>query len=128
VRNGTILVTGSSGHLGEALVRVPRARGRAVIGLDRKPGPYTGITGDITDRELVREVLSPAAAPSGITGVLHAATLHKPHVISHSKRVFIDVNWCLYSLTDGLRSCRRLCVGTCIGNCNVSCKCMGFIK
>jgi nucleoside-diphosphate-sugar epimerase len=92
VRNGAIVVTGSSGHLGEALVRVLRARGHAVMGLDRKPGPYTGVTGDITDRGLVREALSLAAVPSGITGVLHAATLHKPHVISHSKRDFIDVN------------------------------------
>jgi UDP-glucose 4-epimerase len=92
VRDGTILVTGSSGHLGEALVRVLRARGRAVMGLDRKPGPYTDITGDITDRGLVRDVLAGEARPGGISGVLHLATLHKPHVISHSKRDFIDVN------------------------------------
>jgi nucleoside-diphosphate-sugar epimerase len=69
-----------------------RAQGRAVTGLDRKPGPYTDVTGDITDRGLVREVLSAGAVRPGITGVLHAATLHKPHVISHSKRDFIDVN------------------------------------
>jgi nucleoside-diphosphate-sugar epimerase len=86
VRNGTILVTGSSGHLGEALVRVLRARGQGAIGLDRKPGPFTTITGDITDRGVVGEALR------GVTGVLHAATLHKPHVISHAKRDFIDVN------------------------------------
>ena len=30
----TILVTGSSGHLGEALVRCLRERGRSVAGLD----------------------------------------------------------------------------------------------
>jgi UDP-glucose 4-epimerase len=92
VRDGTVLVTGSSGHLGEALVRVLRARGRAVIGLDRKPGQYTDVVGDITDRALVREVLCGGAAPAGISGVLHCATLHKPHVISHCKRDFIDVN------------------------------------
>jgi len=86
VHDGGILVTGSSGHLGEALVRVLRDRGQPVIGLDRKPGPCTGVSGDITDRGLVRHVLA------GVTGVLHAATLHKPHVISHSKRDFIDVN------------------------------------
>ena len=92
MRDGAILVTGSSGHLGEALVRVLRARGRAVLGLDRKPGPYTDVTGDITDRGLVREVLSGAAVAPGISGVLHTATLHKPHVTSHSKRDFVDVN------------------------------------
>jgi len=92
VRNGAILVTGSSGHLGEALVRVLRARGQPVTGFDRKPGPYTDVTGDIADRGLVREALALAAASSGVAGVLHTATLHKPHVISHAKRDFIDVN------------------------------------
>jgi nucleoside-diphosphate-sugar epimerase len=88
VRDGTVLVTGSSGHLGEALVRVLRARGRGVVGLDRKPGQYTDVIGDITHRGLVREVLS----GGGTSGVLHCATLHKPHVISHAKRDFVDVN------------------------------------
>lgn len=85
--DGEILVTGSSGHLGEALVRVLREQGRDPVGLDRKPGPYTGITGDIADRALVRDVLS-----GGFTAVLHAATLHKPHVGSHSRQEFIDAN------------------------------------
>jgi UDP-glucose 4-epimerase len=98
VKGEKILVTGSSGHLGEALVRVLReqshedqrrdGQGSAVTGLDRKPGPYTDITGDITDRAAVREAL----AASGSTAVIHAATLHKPHVGSHGKQAFIDTN------------------------------------
>jgi nucleoside-diphosphate-sugar epimerase len=92
VRNDVILVTGSSGHLGEALVRLAQAEGHRVIGLDRKPGPRTTITGDITDRALVRDVLSGGAGAGAITRVLHAATLHKPHVASHAKRDFVDVN------------------------------------
>jgi nucleoside-diphosphate-sugar epimerase len=99
VEGERILVTGSSGHLGEALVRVLRerhaegARGDAqcpgaVTGLDLRPGPYTGITGDIADRDAVREAL----AASGATAVIHAATLHKPHVGSHGKQAFIDTN------------------------------------
>jgi UDP-glucose 4-epimerase len=88
VKSEKILVTGSSGHLGEALVRVLREVASPVVGLDRKPGPCTDIIGDITDRAAVREAL----AGSGSTAVIHAATLHKPHVGSHGKQAFIDTN------------------------------------
>ncbi|HEY1345954.1 MAG TPA: NAD-dependent epimerase/dehydratase family protein, partial [Streptosporangiaceae bacterium] len=44
-----VLVTGSSGHLGEALVRVLRGQGRDVVGLDLLPSPYTTVTGPVTD-------------------------------------------------------------------------------
>jgi UDP-glucose 4-epimerase len=90
VKTDNVLVTGSSGHLGEALVRVLRSGSRdgAVTGLDRKPGPYTDITADITDRSAVRQAL----ADSDATAVIHAATLHKPHVGSHGKQAFVDTN------------------------------------
>lgn len=87
VSRDAIVVTGSSGHLGEALVRVLRERGAATIGLDRKPGPFTDITGDIAERRDVRDALADGAA-----AVLHAATLHKPHVASHARQAFIDAN------------------------------------
>jgi UDP-glucose 4-epimerase len=77
-----VLVTGSSGHLGEALMRVvPDA-----VGLDVLPSPYTTIVGSVADRELVRGALE------GVGAVLHAATLHKPHVGSHSRQEFVDTN------------------------------------
>jgi UDP-glucose 4-epimerase len=81
-----ILVTGSSGHLGEGLMRVLRADGADVVGFDILPGTHTDIVGSIVDRALVRRALE------GIDAVLHAATLHKPHVGSHSRRQFIDTN------------------------------------
>ena len=28
----------------------------------------------------------------GVTAVLHAATLHKPHVATHARQAFVDVN------------------------------------
>jgi UDP-glucose 4-epimerase len=34
----TVLVTGSSGHLGEALVRTLQAQRRETIGIDIQPG------------------------------------------------------------------------------------------
>ncbi len=52
-----ILVTGSSGHLGEALVRVLRAEGAAVRGLDRAASPWTDVVGSVADRALVREAM-----------------------------------------------------------------------
>lgn len=80
------LVTGSSGHLGEALVRTLHRAGADVLGIDIAPGPSTDIVGSIADRRLVREVMA------GVTSVLHTATLHKPHVGSHPKTDFIGTN------------------------------------
>ncbi len=82
----TLLVTGSAGHLGEALVRTLRAQGVAVRGLDLVATPFTDIVGSIANRATVR------AAMQGATGVLHAATLHKPHVVSHTRQDFVDTN------------------------------------
>jgi UDP-glucose 4-epimerase len=82
----TVLVTGSAGHLGEALVRRLRADGRAVRGLDIKPSAHTDVVGSIADEAFVRDAMS------GITQVIHSATLHKPHVATHSKRSFVDTN------------------------------------
>lgn len=81
-----ILVTGSRGHLGEALMRTLRAEGRAVSGLDSKPSPFTDRVGSIVDRAFVRECMQ------GITSVIHTATLHKPHVATHPRQQFIDTN------------------------------------
>jgi UDP-glucose 4-epimerase len=81
-----VLVTGSSGHLGEALVWVLRDRGHDVIGLDLNPSPSTTVAGSVADRDLVRECVA------GADAVLHTATLHKPHVGSHRKQDFVDAN------------------------------------
>jgi nucleoside-diphosphate-sugar epimerase len=81
-----ILVTGSSGHLGEALVRTLRERGADVVGLDVLPSPSTDVVASVTDRTAVR------SAMAGTDAVLHTATLHKPHVGSHSRQEFVDTN------------------------------------
>lgn len=81
-----MLVTGSSGHLGDALVRSLRAQGHAVTGLDLVPAASTHVLGSIVDRALVGRCMQ------GMDAVLHTATLHKPHVHSHSRQDFVDVN------------------------------------
>ncbi len=82
----TVLVTGSSGHLGEALVHTLQAQQRKVVGVDVRPGAFTHRVGSITDRAFV------SGCMKGIEAVLHAATLHKPHIATHSRQDFIDVN------------------------------------
>jgi UDP-glucose 4-epimerase len=81
-----ILVTGSAGHLGEALVRTLRGAGHEVLGLDIVASPFTQVVGSITDRSVVR------ACMVGVQAVLHSATLHKPHVATHARQDFVDTN------------------------------------
>jgi len=81
-----ILVTGSTGHLGEGLMRVLAARGCEAVGLDVLPGAFTHRVGSIADRAVVRDCMA------GVDVVLHAATLHKPHVATHAKQTFVDTN------------------------------------
>jgi UDP-glucose 4-epimerase len=81
-----VLVTGSSGHLGEGLVRVLRDLEHDVVGLDIVESPFTTRVGSITDRSSVRRCLI------GVQAVFHAATLHKPHVATHSAHDFVETN------------------------------------
>ncbi len=82
----TTLVTGSSGHLGEALMRTLREAGREAVGLDIIAGPLTDEVGSIADRACVARCID------GAQVVFHAATLHKPHVATHSRGAFVETN------------------------------------
>jgi nucleoside-diphosphate-sugar epimerase len=81
-----VLITGSAGHLGEALAWTLARQGKSVIGIDIKASQYTTHPGSVTDAELITEAMD------GVDTVFHAATLHKPHVVTHSKQEFIDTN------------------------------------
>jgi len=81
-----VLVTGSSGHLGEALVRSLKATEHEVVGIDIAPSPFTDAVGSIADRQFVKRKMN------GVEAVLHTATLHKPHVATHSRQDFVDTN------------------------------------
>src|SRR5215475_3232143 len=83
---GKVLVTGSAGHLGEALVRVLRNAGREVIGLDLLHSDFTNEVGSIVDRDHVKRCMA------GVDAVLHTATLHKPHIVTHTRQDFVDTN------------------------------------
>jgi UDP-glucose 4-epimerase len=81
-----VLVTGSSGHLGEALIRSLKAVGHETVGIDILTGPFTTRVGSIIDRACVRDCMI------GVGAVFHAATLHKPHIATHSRQDFVDTN------------------------------------
>jgi nucleoside-diphosphate-sugar epimerase len=81
-----VLVTGSAGHLGEALVRTLKHMNHEVMGTDLIHSDFTDRVGSITDRDHVKQCMA------GIDAVLHTATLHKPHVATHSRQAFIDTN------------------------------------
>ena len=81
-----VLVSGSSGHLGEALVRTLLAKGHEVVGVDIKSSPYTTHVGSIIDQKFIKSCMT------GVRVVYHAATLHKPHIVTHSMQDFIDTN------------------------------------
>ena len=81
-----VLVTGSAGHLGDGLVRTLRERQHEVVGLDVLESASTTHVGSISDRDFVRSCLV------GVDFVIHAATLHKPHIATHSRHAFVETN------------------------------------
>jgi UDP-glucose 4-epimerase len=80
-----ILVTGSSGQLG-AEVASQLASTETVIGLDVRPGAWTTQVGDVTDADLIADLMR------GVDVVIHTASLHAPHVGQRSMQEFIDTN------------------------------------
>jgi nucleoside-diphosphate-sugar epimerase len=79
-----ILVTGSAGHLGEVLMRSLESSGLEVIGVDIKPSLFTRRTGSIAERAFV------ARSMQGVAVVLYTATLHKPHIATHTRQEIVD--------------------------------------
>ena len=82
----TILVTGSAGHLGEG--RSPHAPGTQFARAWDRPEAIALHRCRRLDRRsrFVRRQME------GVTAVIHTATLHKPHVATHSKQDFVDTN------------------------------------
>ncbi len=67
-------------------MRIFGARGQDARGVDIKSSSFTHCVGSITDRGVVRRCVA------GMRTVIHAATLHKPHVATHSYQDFLDIN------------------------------------
>lgn len=60
--------------------------GHEALGIDIKASPFTHEVGTIADRDFVGRVMR------GVDAVLHTATLHKPHIATHSRQDFVDTN------------------------------------
>src|SRR5262245_35895344 len=67
-------------------MRTLRAAGQEPIGIDLNPSSFTTMTGSISDREFVKTCMA------GVDAVVHTATLHKPHIATHSRQAFVDTN------------------------------------
>jgi nucleoside-diphosphate-sugar epimerase len=96
----TVLVTGSSGALGSAIAAAAAAQGWAVRGVDRVPGRWTTVVGDLREPSVRR------AAVAGMEAVVHVAALHAPQVAHVPDAVFRAIN---VSVTEALleESARR---------------------
>jgi nucleoside-diphosphate-sugar epimerase len=66
------LITGSSGLLGSTIARRLAMWGWTVLGVDRRPGPFTAVTADVTRPGLSSRLLR------GVDAVTHTASLHVP--------------------------------------------------
>ena len=80
-----VLVTGSAGHLGEALVR---ALGSRVT----RSSVSTSSSRRSRPRSARSSIATACALHGGGRRVLHTATLHKPHVGCHDRQAFVDTN------------------------------------
>lgn len=81
-----VLITGSSGNLGKALSIRCKEKGYNVIGLDKKTSEETSIVCNIIDKKEIDRCME------GVDIVFHTATLHKPHIVTHTYRDFIETN------------------------------------
>lgn len=80
-----VLVTGSSGQLG-AVISSMLSKEHSVIGVDFLPGKYTSHIGNITDHEFV------LCVTKNVEIIIHACSLHAPHLKTHSNEEFIYTN------------------------------------
>ena len=60
--------------------------GHDALGIDILASQFTQAVGSIVDRGFVERCMA------GIEAVIHTATLHKPHVATHSRQDFVDTN------------------------------------
>lgn len=85
MKKETILITGSSGKSGKAIAELlfPNYN---IIGLDRISGEFTTHIGNLTDWATIKDLTK------GVSTIIHTASLHAPHITTHTRENFIDNN------------------------------------
>jgi UDP-glucose 4-epimerase len=81
-----VLVTGTSGRIGEAIAEILLAANYSVIGVDKIPGKLTTNICDTGNVSQIRKLLV------GAKGIVHTAAYHAPHVGKVSDDEFIRTN------------------------------------
>lgn len=82
----TVLITGTSGRIGESIAESLRSAGYSVKGVDKIPGRLTTHLCDIGDLGEMRKLLA------GVKAVVHSAAYHAPHVGIVPDQEFLRVN------------------------------------
>ncbi len=80
-----ILITGSSGRVGSAIAEL-LSKEHEIIGLDLAPGRYTNHLGSVGDCKLLLRI------SASVEAIVHAASLHAPHLASASRDDFVTTN------------------------------------
>ncbi|MBD1394001.1 NAD-dependent epimerase/dehydratase family protein [Mucilaginibacter glaciei] len=82
-----VWVTGSSGQLGKATVKLLRQHGHTVFGVDLIPAATTDQILDIKDRAAIEE------STEGFDAIIHTAAIHGKHYeLNYPRETFIETN------------------------------------
>jgi nucleoside-diphosphate-sugar epimerase len=84
----SVLVTGASGFLGQAMVPRLVAAGNRVVGLDPLPGPFTEIIDDLSDPARLRAMIG----REHITHIIHAGGVSGPMVLAGEPARVMAIN------------------------------------
>ena len=82
------LVTGASGFLGQAVMKLLVQNGRRAIGLDPRPSATTQVLDDLSDRETLKALLT----REKITHIIHAGGVSGPMVMADDPVGIIAIN------------------------------------
>jgi len=80
-----VMVTGSSGRIGQAVAERLTILGVPLVGIDRRAGTRTHHVGDLATLDLPRLL-------QGCEAIVHTAALHAPHVATASAPDFVAAN------------------------------------
>ena len=85
MKKETVLITGSSGQSGKAIVKLLSSTYN-IIGFDINGGEFTTQIGNLTDWATIKEITK------GVSAIIHTASLHAPHIKTHPREDFVDTN------------------------------------